>query len=180
LLPIDFTFPSERGYLLATKNIAQMCVLNIITHGFDEIETISLISTLRQAGLCTKIVAATSGLVSGAYGICLMPDLTFSDLDCVTKTATFGAVILPENRQCLAKLESDPRLHNLLRQVLAAGGRVVAGTEGKQFLRKISIGVPGIGSSSGDEPLLLLREQGQSIEAFARSLLYSMGQPVRA
>ena len=165
---------------MSIKTTSQTCVLSIVAPGFDETETVSLISTLRQAGLCVKSVGATSGLVSGVYGICLMPDLTFSDLDCLTKTVTFGTVILPENRQCLARLESDPRLHNLIRQVLAAGGRIVAGAEGRQFLRKISIGVPGTGSSSGIESLLLLREQGQSIEAFARDLLYSMGQPVRA
>ena len=164
---------------MSTKTTPQTCILCIVTHGFDELETINLISTLRQAGLCIKIIAATSGLVSGTYGICLMPDLTFSDLDCLAKTVTFSAVILPENRQGLARLESDPRLHNLLHQVLASRGRIVAGSEGQQFLRKISIGVPGSGSSSG-EPLLLLREQGQSMDTFVRSLLYSMGQPLRA
>lgn len=165
---------------MSAKNIAQICVLTVISHGFDEMETIHLISTLREAGLCIKIVAATNGLVSGTYGVCLMPDLTFSDLDSLSKTVTFSVVILPENKQCLNKLESDPRLHNFLRHIASAGGRIVVGAEGRQFLKKLSVGVPGSGSNNDHEPLLLPREQGQSVEAFARDLMFWMGQPLRA
>lgn len=110
------------------------CVLIITVHGFDEAETIGLICTLRRAGLCVKSAGVTSGLVSGAHGIFIMPDLTFSDLE--AKANSFGMVILPENKHCLSKLESDPRLHSFLRRLLSEGGLVVAGVEGRQFLRK--------------------------------------------
>jgi hypothetical protein len=165
---------------LSTKTIIQRCILTIIAQGFDEADTISLISILRQAGLCIKSVGMTSGLVSGAYGVCLMPDLTLSDLDSLAKTMAVGAVVLPENKQCLSRLEADPRLHNFLRQVWAQGGQIVAGVEGMQFLKKISVGDPGLfGSNDGGEPLLLPRDQGQSIGALARDLLQRMGQPSR-
>jgi hypothetical protein len=108
-----------------------------------------------------------------------MPDLTFSDLDYLRKTVSFNVVILPENKQSLARLESDPRLHNFLRHVIATQGRIVAGAEGRHFLKKLSVGVPGLGGSNGEELLLLPREQGQSVEMFARDLLYWLGQPVR-
>ncbi|MGC1375582.1 MAG: DJ-1/PfpI family protein [Anaerolineales bacterium] len=165
---------------MPTKTALQKCILTIIAQGFDEADTVSLISILRQAGLCVKSMGMTSGLVSGAYGICLMPDLTLSDLDSLAKTMTFSAVILPENRQCLSRLEADPRLHNFLRQVLAQGDRIIAGAEGRRFLKTISVGDPGLfGSNSGGEPLLLPRDQGQPIEVFARDLLLRMGQPSR-
>jgi hypothetical protein len=106
-----------KGDTLSTKIVFQRCILAILAQGFDETDTINLISILRQAGLCVKSMGMTSGLVSGAYGVCLTPDLTLSDLDGLAKTMTFSAVILPENRQCLTKLETDPRLHNFLRQV---------------------------------------------------------------
>jgi len=145
------------------------------------VDTISLISILRQAGLCVKSMGMTRGLVRGAYGICLMPDLTLSDLDDLAKTITFGAAILPENKQCLVRLEADPRLHNFLHQVLAQGGQIVAGVEGRQFLKKIFVGDPKlIGSSNGAESLLLLRGSGQSLEALARDLVQSMEQSLRS
>ena len=170
----------KKGNLLPTKTLLQRCILTVIAPGFDEADTIKLISILRQAGLCVKSMGMTSGLVSGAYGVCLMPDLTLSDLDSLAKTMTFSAVILPENRQCLARLEADPRLHNFLRQVWSQGGRIVAGAEGRQFLKTISAGDPGLfGSSNGGEPLLLPRDQGQPIEALARDLLHRMGQPAQ-
>lgn len=163
---------------MSTKTIIQKCVLIIITHGFHEADTISLISILRQAGLCVKSVGMTSGLVSGAYGVCLMPDLILSDLDCLAKTTTFSAIILPENKQCLTRLETDPRLHNILRQVLAEGGHIIAGAYGRQFLKKISIRDPGlIGNSSSSEPLLFPQKQGQSIEELAHDILHRMGLP---
>lgn len=165
---------------MSTKTIFQKCILVITTRGFDEVETIHLISVLREAGLCVKSLGATSGLVAGRYGIYLMPDLTFSDLDDLAKTSSASVVILPENRQCLIRLEADPRLHNFLRHLLAQGGQIVVGPEGRQFLKKTSVGDPGLfGSSNRHEPLLLLREHGQSIETLAHDLVYRIGEPLR-
>jgi putative intracellular protease/amidase len=165
---------------LPTKTTVQACILIIIAHGFHEADTIGLISILRQAGLCVKSMGMTSGLVSGAYGVCLMPDLILSDLNNLVKTTRFSAVVLPENKQCLARLEADPRLHNFLRQVLAQAGHIVASAEGRQFLKKISVGDPGLfGSNNGSEALLLPREHGQPIEALAQNILHRVGQPLR-
>ncbi len=165
---------------MLTKTALQRCIIIVVAHGFDEAETISLMSILRQAGLCVKSLGMTSGLVNGVHGICLMPDLTLSDLDSLVKTTTFSVVILPENKQCLNRLEADPRLHNFLRQVLAQGCQIVVNAEGRRFLKKTSIADPGLfRGGNGSEPLLL-REQGQSIEALARDLVNRMGQMLRA
>lgn len=167
----------EKGVALPAKIATKECVLAIITNGFEEVDTINLISILRRAGLCVKSMGITSGLVSGAHGICLMPDLTFSDLDFIAKTNSPCVIILPEDKQCLSKLEADPRLHNFLRQILAQGNHIVVGIQGKRFLRKISVGDPRLfGSNSGAESLLLPWDQGQPVESLARNLVHRLGQ----
>lgn len=82
-----------------------------------------MLSLLRQAGLCVKSVSLTSGLVGGAHGVWLMPDLTLADLDRLTATTSINVVILPEGSQSLARLEADARVHRLLRQVAVRGGQ---------------------------------------------------------
>lgn len=156
----------------------QRCILMVITRGFNEEDAIHLISALREAGLCVKSLGMTSGLVSGQHGIYLMPDLTFSDLDDLARNSSISAVILPETRQCLTHLEADPRLHNFLRHVLSQSSQIVVNVEGRKFLKKISVWDPGlIRSSNGAEPLLLSRDQGQSIESLAQRIILRMSQP---
>jgi hypothetical protein len=128
-----------------------------------------------------KSMGITKGLVSGAYGVCLMPDSNLADLDRLLKTMSFSMVILPENKQCLARMEADPRLHNLLSQVIAQKGQIAIGPEGMRFLRTIAAEDIGwVGSSNSDGPLLLIREAGESIEAFAHDLVRRLKQPMRA
>ncbi len=109
---------------MSAKTVAQNCVLVVMTNGFDETETIAMISVLRQAGLCVKSVGLASGLVGSAHGLWIMPDLTLSDLDDWMKTKFIRLVILPENEQSLARLEIDPRIHKILRHVVAQKGQI--------------------------------------------------------
>lgn|GEM_PF-1358931 len=165
---------------MPTKTVFQRCILSVVAHGFDEADTIRLITILRQAGLCVKSLGMTSGLVSGAYGIYLMPDLILSDLEDLVKIMSFGAVILPENQPCLSRLETDPRLHNFLRQVLVQGGQVIAGANGRQFLKKIAVTASGsVEGQNRGECLLLPHDFGEPLEAFTRDLLYRIGQRAR-
>ncbi len=152
------------------KNVSPKCVLVLVTDGFEELEMIAVISSLRQAGLCIKSVGLTSGLVSGTHGVWLMPDLTLADVDRFTKTVSISALILPEGHQALSQLEVDPRVHRLLRQVVAGGGQVVVGAEGRRLFK-----LSGEGAGYGDDfsqVSVLLREPGQSPESLARSLLH--------
>jgi hypothetical protein len=121
-----------------------------------------------------------SGLVTGAHGVAVMPDLTLSDLEGSSKITSYNVVLLPENDQGLNKLETDPRLHKLLCQVIAQKGQIAIGSNWMRFLRKLPLGDVGApGSSNGNEPLLLLREPGQSIEVFAHILVRRLEQPSR-
>jgi putative intracellular protease/amidase len=147
-------------------------VLILISDGFEELETITWLTALRQAGLCVKTVGLTRGLVSGAYGIWLKPDLTFADLDHFLDTTSIRLVILPNGGQSLAGLEADPRVHKLLRQVVEQRGQIVTDPEGLPILRAAAVW----GSESGEaddnpEASVLLRDQEKSPEVFALHLI---------
>ena len=81
---------------MSARNTRQRCALVIIADGFEETEAVVILSSLRQAGLCVKSVGLTSGLISGAHGILLMPDLTLTDLGDLSAVTYVNAVILPE------------------------------------------------------------------------------------
>jgi len=166
---------------LSAKNVAQSCVLVIMTNGFDETETISIISILRQAGLCVKSVGLASGLVGSAHGLWLMPDLTLSDLDDLVKTKFVRMVVLPENEQSLARLEIDPRIHKFLSQVVAQKGQIAVGPRGMQLLKAASTQ----GNRLDNEKLdyascLLIQKPGQSPEVFAHDLVRRLTQSPRS
>jgi len=166
---------------LFAQDARQRCALIFLADGFEEAEAIVTLSLLRQAGLCVKSVGLTTGLVSSAYGVWLMPDLTLGDLDRLTNTTSISAVILPGGRQSLARLENDPRVHRLLRQVVAQGGQIVTSREGLQVPRAAAVWVNETVEADDDQRMpVLLRDPGQSPEAFARDLIRRLKQPPRA
>lgn len=150
----------------------QNCVLLVIADGFEEREAIVVLSLLRQAGLCVKSIGLTSGPVSSAQGVELMPDLTFADLDRLPGTTAISAVILAEGKQSLIRLEDDPRVHRLLRQVVAQRGQIVTSLEGLRVPRAAAVW--GNESEAADDDAgmpILVREPGQSSEALAQDLI---------
>ncbi len=157
---------------MSAKNIAQSCVLVVVVNGFEEAETVAMITILRQAGLCVKSVGLTSGLVASAHGLQLMPDLTLSDLDGLAKTKFVRMVVLPENEQSLARLEIDPRIHRFLRRVVAQGGQIAVGPRGMRFLKMSSRQSNEADSCNlTDASCLLVQESDQSAEGLARNLV---------
>lgn len=157
---------------MSAKNIAQSCVLVVVVNGFEEAETVALITTLRQAGLCAKSVGLASGLVVSAHGLQLMPDLTLSDLEDPAKVKFVRLVVLPENEQSLARLEIDPRIHKFLRRVVAQRGQIAVGPRGMRFLKTSARqSKEAEGSHLTDASCLLVQETDQSSEGFARNLV---------
>ncbi len=151
-----------------------------IADGFEEVETIVLLSALRQAGLCVKSVALINGLVGGAHGVWLMPDLILTDLD-LMDTTSINLVILPGGRRSLSRLEADPRVHQLLRQLVARRGQIATSTEGLRVPRAAAVWVNESGEANDDgRTAVLLRDPGQSPEAFARDLIRRLREPPRA
>jgi putative intracellular protease/amidase len=164
--------------LSVEENKQKKCALIIIADGFEETGVTVFLSLMRQAGLYVKSVGLTSGLISSVHGVWLMPDLTLTDLDLLINTTPISVIILPEGRQSLARLESDPRVHRLLRQVVAQRGKIVASQEGLRVLRAAALW--GSESGAGDDVRgrsVLLREPGQSVETFARDLMRKLMQP---
>ncbi|HMQ50992.1 MAG TPA: DJ-1/PfpI family protein [Anaerolineae bacterium] len=111
------------------KDLIRRCVLILIADGFEETETITWLSLVRQAGLCIKSVGLTRGLVNGAHGISLKPDLALGELEPWLNTTAIRAVILPGGEASLARLEADPRTHKLLHRVIEQEGQIVTGPD---------------------------------------------------
>jgi hypothetical protein len=169
----------ERAVILLAKDANQRCALVIVADGFEEIEVMVFLSLLRQAGLCVKSVSLTSGLVGGAHGVWVMPDLTLADLDRLT--TTFNAVILPEGRHSLAKLEADPRVHRLLRQVVAQQGQIVTTQDGLRVTRAAAVWGNGQEDVNSDPTAAVIwRKPEQPPESFAWDLIRKLKQPPRA
>jgi DJ-1/PfpI family len=166
---------------LLAKDTNLRCALVIIADGFEEIEAIVFLSLLRQAGLCVKSVGLTSGLVGGAHGVWIMPDLTLADLDRLTNTTFINAVVLPEGEPSLAKLEADPRVHRLLRQIVAQRGQIVTTQDGLRVARAAAVWGNGQGEINSDPMMAVLwRKPEQSPEIFIRDLIRKLKQPPRA
>lgn len=163
---------------MCAKNARQSCALVVIADGFEETEAIVILSSLRRAGLCAKSVGLTSGLVSSARGIQLMPDTTLTDLHFTTRTAYITAVILPAGSQSLARLEADPRVHRLLSQVLAQHGQIATSHEGLRVLRAAQIWINELeDATDGQRMPVILRRPQQSLETFAQDLVQSIKRP---
>jgi putative intracellular protease/amidase len=167
--------------ILPAKEIRQKsCTLLILADGFEETSALGFLSALRQAGLCVKSVALTSGLVNSIHGVWVMPDLTMADLDQLIATTSISAVILPEGSQSLAKLTADPRIHRLLRQVAAQRGHIVTSHAGLQVLRVAAVWTAKTeGTFDSQRMSVILREPGQPLRAFAQDLIRRLKLPTR-
>lgn len=163
---------------MSSNNNNQKCVLVVIADGFEEADAIVILSLLRQAGIYVKSVGLTSGLIGSARGVWIMPDLTLADLDRLTNAESISVIILPEGRQSLARLEVDPRVHRLLRQVVAQRGHIVTSADGLRVPRAAALwgDEPGETGDSQRMPVLL-REPGQSPEALALDLIRRLKRP---
>lgn len=139
-------------------------------------EVVTILTRLRQAGVCVKSVGLTSGLAGGAHGVWLMPDLTLADLDRLAQSENVTLVILPQGGQGLVRLAADPRVHKLLQRIVAQGGRIAVDADGRQLLRTVHIG--GDGFSEG-RVSILLREPGQPAEVFAQGLVRQLEHRLR-
>jgi putative intracellular protease/amidase len=163
---------------MSLRDNNQKCVLVVIADGFEETDAIVILSLLRQAGICVKSVGLISGLIGSAHGVWIMPDLTLADLDRSIDGASIGIVILPEGRQSLARLEADPRVHRLLRRVVAQRGHIVTSAEGLRVPRAAALWGEEPGMADDDQRMpVLLRERGQSPEVLALDLIRRLKQP---
>jgi len=168
----------ERGVKLNLKETPQKCSLILVADGFDEVEVIIILSTLRQAGICVKSVGLTSGLIHSIHGILLMPDFALTDLERLVDISSVELVFLPGRERHLTKLEPDPRVHRLLRQVVAQQGFIASEVQGKPIL-KAALEFNAAAGHNKSEQMLVRYPLEQTIEQFAQSLVYRLERSVQ-
>lgn len=121
------TIPKKRK-VLKTLPQAQSCVLVLWGEYFDEVAAATFIATLRQAGLCVRVVGVHGLLAAGRNGLTLHADLTLGDVKAMTNNVF--CVILPCSRAAVKQLETDPRIHELFAKIAQNAAKVVVYDEG--------------------------------------------------
>jgi putative intracellular protease/amidase len=110
--------------------------LVLVADGFDEHVAVYCLRLLRDAGIAAALVGLPAGLVTGNRGIAVSPDLS---LDEVPPGSMANFVVIPGRRRSAGALLTDPRVHHLVEEAVAAGGAVaVLGTaveEAERLLR---------------------------------------------
>lgn len=163
---------------MSLKETPQKCSLILVADCFDEVEVIIILSTLRRAGICVKSVGLTSGLIHSAHGILLMPDFALTDLERLIDISSVELVFLPGGERHLAKLEPDPRVHRLLRQVVAQQGFIASEGQGKHIL-KAALAFNVAAGYNKTEQMLVRYPLEQTVEQFAQSLVHKLERAVQ-
>ena len=90
----------------------------LFAQGFEEVEALTVVDLLRRAKIgCDIISLAGSDCVTGAHGIRIGADRSFSETD----FSPYDAVILPGGMPGTTNLAADERVLALLRSFAAAG-----------------------------------------------------------
>jgi 4-methyl-5(b-hydroxyethyl)-thiazole monophosphate biosynthesis len=144
----------------------------ILADGFEETQTVILLSLLREAGLCVKSVGLKGGLITSLHGISIKPDLTLTDLQTLRTTIQVSLVILPEGEQSLAKLKGDPRIHKLLYQTAHQQGQIVTSSAGLPVLQATRLSLDEENTTDNRFlHALILRDIKVPLETFAQNLI---------
>lgn len=91
-------------------------VLVPLAQGCEELEAVTIIDLLRRAGINVITVGLDEQPVKASRGTVLIPDTT---LDAVMQHE-FEMIVLPGGLPGADNLNSDPRIHRLLKQMTAA------------------------------------------------------------
>ncbi|MCK6445186.1 MAG: DJ-1/PfpI family protein [Planctomycetes bacterium] len=97
-------------------------VLVPLADGFEEIEAVTIIDTLRRAGVAVTTAGLRSTSVDGAHGIALKADATFDRVD----VGSFDMLVLPGGMPGTSNLAEDERVLDALRQTQKSGKRIAA------------------------------------------------------
>jgi len=94
----------------------------LLAPGFEEIEAMSVVDTLRRAGVTVVLAGLHDGPVEAAHGVKVIPDCGIDEL----AAEDFDAVILPGGYPGYVNLGADARVLALVRTVFEAGKIVAA------------------------------------------------------
>lgn len=113
------------GYTAAMSYIVSHQVFILVASRFDETAVVTCLDQMWTVRISVSLVGLTSGLLSGACGLVICPDLTLSALVRMTWAwKDSPLVIIPGGQECAALLLSDPRVHQVCVNVTRAGGTV--------------------------------------------------------
>jgi putative intracellular protease/amidase len=99
----------------------QHTTLILTSSGFDEESTIKCLKQVRGSGLEAKLVGLRAGLLVGAHGLTVRPDITLGGLETQKE---YRLIIVPGFTQSTRSLLADPRIHRLFTATTKAGGWV--------------------------------------------------------
>lgn len=87
-------------------------VLIPLADGFEEIEALAVVDILRRAEIEVVLAGLHEGAVRSARNINIIPDATLDSIN----SAAFDMIILPGGQPGTDNLNSDPRIHELLKE----------------------------------------------------------------
>ena len=99
-------------------------VLVPLADGFEEVEAVTIIDLLRRAGIDVVTAALADRRVTGNHGITIEADTTLDHA--LSEAAGFDMIALPGGLPGAKHLQSDPRLLDALRGVVARGAYAAA------------------------------------------------------
>ena len=88
-----------------------------LAHGFEEIETVTVVDILRRAGVSVTMAGVEMGAppaaIEGRTGIKVVPDQAIREV----QASDFDMIVLPGGLQGTQTLQKDPHVARLLRQL---------------------------------------------------------------
>jgi 4-methyl-5(b-hydroxyethyl)-thiazole monophosphate biosynthesis len=98
-------------------------VLILLAPGFEERQIIHHTSCMRESGVPTSLVGLSTQSVSGQHGIAVQPDCSLNDLP---RETDYSLVLMSGGYQYVSSLLADPRVHQLLSNILKQEGYIAA------------------------------------------------------
>ena len=124
---------------------------------FDEVAVVTCLSMLRGQGITAVLLTPTPGLISGKRGITLRPDFSLAQVnEFAIKPGQMG--IIAGGTESAANILTDPRTHQLLQQILAAGGLVAGMRHTCQFVQELGLADDCFLEQGGEETAVFIQQ----------------------
>ncbi|HDS46162.1 MAG TPA: DJ-1/PfpI family protein [Methanomicrobia archaeon] len=112
-----------------------MKALLFLATGFEEIESMCVVDTLRRAGVTTVLAGLQKGPIAGSRGVQMIPDRQLDELT----VEDFDAVILPGGSPGYINLGADARVLKMVTKAYESGKLVAAICGAPSILGKLGI-----------------------------------------
>ncbi|MBF0141852.1 MAG: DJ-1/PfpI family protein [Magnetococcales bacterium] len=126
-------------------------VLVPLADGCEELEAVTIIDILRRGGIEVVTVGLKPGPVTASRGVVLLPDTTLDQID----SNTLDMVVLPGGLGGADRLDNDPRIAQILREIVSRGKYAAAICAAPRVLANLGLlkgkrvtGYPGVMKAS--------------------------------